>query len=132
MAVRGLPPFIGQHYEVHEWKHAAAILQTDFPGEWAEIIEILTGFRLRRSHVLVGGGGRSKITQSIDGAFYSRGWEEKRWETRIVVDDVGTDTPTHKVDCCKSRVAVEIEWSNKAPFFDRDLNSLRLDEEPAQ
>ena len=121
-----LPKFIDEHYEVHEWKHASAILQRDFPDEWAEILAILQGFRVRRSHVVVGGGGRSKITQSLDSEFYSRGWEEKKWETRIVVDDIATETPTHKVDCYKNRVAVEIEWSNKDPFFDRDLNNFRL------
>jgi len=124
--VQQLPKFIDDHYEVHEWKHASAILQRDFPDEWAQIMEILTGFRVRRSHVTVGGGGRSKITQSIDREFYSRGWEEKKWETRIVVDDMTTETPTHKVDCYKNRVALEIEWSNKDPFFDRDLNNFRL------
>ena len=35
-------------------------------------------------------------------------------------------SPTHKVDCFKNRVAVEIEWNNKDPFFDRDLNNFRL------
>ncbi len=36
------------------------------------------------------------------------------------------ETPTHAVDCFKNRIAVEIEWSNKDPFFDRDLNNFRL------
>jgi Restriction endonuclease BglII len=36
------------------------------------------------------------------------------------------DAPTHKVDCFKNRVALEIEWNNKDPFFDRDLNNFRL------
>jgi DNA-binding XRE family transcriptional regulator len=35
-------------------------------------------------------------------------------------------TPTHKVDCYKNRVALEVEWNNKDPFFDRDLNNFRL------
>lgn len=35
-------------------------------------------------------------------------------------------SPTHKVDCYKNRVALEIEWNNKDPFFDRDLNNFRL------
>jgi hypothetical protein len=30
------------------------------------------------------------------------------------------------VDCYKNRVALEIEWNNKDPFFDRDLNNFRL------
>ncbi len=36
------------------------------------------------------------------------------------------NAPTHKVDCFKNRVALEIEWNNKDPFFDRDLNNFRL------
>ena len=36
------------------------------------------------------------------------------------------DSPTHKVDCYKNRIALEIEWNNKDPFFDRDLNNFRL------
>jgi len=123
---RGIPEFVAANYEVHEWKHATAILRADFPDEWSDLIEILSGIRVLRSHVMVGGGGRSKITQAIDGAFYSRGWLEKRWATKIVVDETESESPTHKVDCYKNRVAVEIEWSNKDPFFDRDLNNFRL------
>jgi hypothetical protein len=36
------------------------------------------------------------------------------------------ESPTHKVDCFKNRVALEIEWNNKDPFYDRDLNNFRL------
>lgn len=126
MSILGLPEFVRQNYQVLEWKHASAILETDFPTEWNQITDVLTSFRVQRSHIVVGGGGRSKITQSIDTAFYSRGWQEKMWSTRIVVDDLASESPTHKVDCYKNRVALEIEWSNKDPFFDRDLNNFRL------
>src|ERR1700685_2517345 len=44
----------------------------------------------------------------------------------VKVDDKIYDSPTHKVDCFKGRVAVELEWNNKDPFFDRDLNNFRL------
>jgi hypothetical protein len=30
------------------------------------------------------------------------------------------------VDCFKGRVALEVEWNNKDPFYDRDLNNFRL------
>ncbi len=33
---------------------------------------------------------------------------------------------THKVDCFKGRVALEVKWNNKDPFFDRDLEQFRL------
>jgi hypothetical protein len=54
------------------------------------------------------------------------GWIEKQFDTRIVVDNVEYHTPTHKVDCYKNRVALEVEWNNKDPFYDRDLNNFRL------
>lgn len=59
--------------------------------------------------MIVGGGGRSKTTQAIDGAFYDRGWIEKKWDTKIVVDAKTTESPTHKVDCYKNHVVVEVE-----------------------
>ena len=37
-----------------------------------------------------------------------------------------TEVPTHKIDCFKNKVAIEVEWNNKDPFFDRDLNNFRL------
>ncbi|ABL66143.1 conserved hypothetical protein [Chlorobium phaeobacteroides DSM 266] len=30
------------------------------------------------------------------------------------------------MDCYKNKIALEIEWNNKDPFFDRDLNNFRL------
>lgn len=45
--------------------------------------------------------------------------------TEIVVDGKATQSPTHEVDEYKNYVAVEMEWNNKDPFFDRDLNNFR-------
>lgn len=50
----------------------------------------------------------------------------KNFDTRILVDGTTLDSPTHEVDCFKNRIALEIEWNNKDPFFDRDLNNFRL------
>jgi len=63
---------------------------------------------------------------SLDGAFYDRGWIEHKFDTRVVVDEEETISPTHKVDCFRNQVALEIEWNNKTEFYDRDLNNFRL------
>lgn len=126
MPIQGLPQYIDQNYEAHEWKHATAILKTDFPQEWDQILTVLTGFKLRRSHIVVGGGGKTKVAGALDSAFTNLGWREKKWHTKIVVDTAEHESPTHKVDCYKNKVALEIEWSNKDPFYDRDLNNFRL------
>lgn len=51
---------------------------------------------------------------------------EKQFETKIIVDGAVKESPTHKVDCFKNGVALEVEWNNKDPFYDRDLNNFRL------
>lgn len=121
-----LNPFVVSHYEIHEWRHAIAILATDFPEEWGEITSALETFRLYRSEVINPGGSKSRVAKRIDGALIERGWRERKFHTRIVIDDQSLESPTHKVDCFKNRIGLEVEWNNKDPFFDRDLNNFRL------
>ncbi|MFN4165207.1 MAG: BglII/BstYI family type II restriction endonuclease [Ferrovibrio sp.] len=126
MGTEILPDFIRENYEVHEWRHACAILQQDFPNEWGDIVEMLTAFRLRRSWITTGGKNKSEVAIWVDEFLGARNWVEKQFRTQIVVDDKRLDSPTHKVDCFKNQVALEVEWNNKDPFYDRDLNNFRL------
>jgi hypothetical protein len=121
-----VPDDLRDLYHVREWRNATGVLATASPREWADITDVLRGFRLLKSQVLTAGGGLSPISQGINGAFTARGWREKAFATKIVVDDTEYKTPTHLVDCFKGRVALELEWNNKDPFFDRDLNNFRL------
>lgn len=121
-----LPPFVRDTYEYHEWKHASAILTQDFPAEWQDLMDVLTAFRLKKSWITVGGGNKTKLAASIDQFLAQRGWVEKQFQTAIEVDGARLNSPTHKIDCYKNGVALEIEWNNKDPFFDRDLNNFRL------
>ncbi|MFQ3664921.1 MAG: BglII/BstYI family type II restriction endonuclease [Sphingomonadaceae bacterium] len=113
-------------YHVGEWRNAAGVLATACPVEWKELIGVLREFRLLRSEIEAAGKNRSPISRGIDSKFYELGWKEKRFNTQIQIDDKVFDSPTHKVDCFKGRVALELEWNNKDPFFDRDLNNFRL------
>jgi len=126
MSVASIPAAIRRLYEVHEEKHAIAILTEDFPDEFDEIISVLRGFRLTKTMVTTAGGRKSPIATALDSEFEALGWEEKKFDTRIVIDETELVSPTHKVDCYKNRVALEIEWNNKDPFYDRDLNNFRL------
>jgi hypothetical protein len=121
-----LPEFLRVNYEVHEWRHATAILRHDFAQVYAEMVDVLTRFRLHKSWLTVGGGRKSKVSEWIDSELLKQGWKPKNFETKITVDAHSYESPTHEVDCFKNRVALEIEWNNKDPFFDRDLNNFRL------
>lgn len=101
---------MSERYEIHEWRHASAILERDFPSEFKDVCSVLTTFRLLKSYIDVGGGGKSKVSKWIDTAFYEKGWIEKKFDTKITVDQKEMESPTHSVDCFKNRVALEIKW----------------------
>lgn len=126
MGLNLLPEHILENYEIHEWKHALAILKNDFPDEFIDIISLLESFTLYKSWIVEPGGRKSKISDTIDSFLFEKGWQEKEFDTSVKVDDHIMNSPTHKVDCYKNKVALEIEWNNKDPFFDRDLNNFRL------
>ncbi|MEK7616775.1 MAG: BglII/BstYI family type II restriction endonuclease [Patescibacteria group bacterium] len=121
-----IPDDIKNKYEIHEWRNATAVLVNACPSEWKDILEVLKNFKLLRSSVLIPGGRKSTVSGALDTELYKKGWIERSFDTQIIVDGKATDSPTHKVDCFKNRVALEVEWNNKDPFFDRDLNNFRL------
>ena len=118
--------YVRAHYEIHEWRHASAILRNDFQTEWNDIIGVLSNFRLPKSEVLRPGGGKTRIARELDAGFFERGWNKKTFRTEVVVDGERIENPTHEIDCYKNRIALEVEWNNKDPFFDRDLSNFRV------
>ncbi len=126
MGTELLAPFLRKNYELHEWKHACAILSTDFKAELAELTEVLSKFRLLKSAVGMGGGNKGPMAKALDGALLTLGWKPKNFDTKVVLDGKPIESPTHEIDCFKNQIALEIEWNNKDPFFDRDLNNFRL------
>jgi hypothetical protein len=121
-----IPQELHHLYEIHEWRHASAVLIKDFPNEWADVCQALSKFRLLKSRIAVPGGSKSLIAAALDGELVKLGWMEKQFKTAITVDSETRESPTHKVDCFKNQVGLEIEWNNKDPFYDRDLNNFRL------
>jgi hypothetical protein len=126
MSANLLPTDIRGAYQVEERHHACSILKTDFPAQWKDLIEVLRDFKLRKSYIAQKGGNKSPISRAIDRLFFERGWSEKSFEIKVTADGIETLAPTHHVDYFKDRIAVETEWNNKDPFFDRDLTTFRL------
>lgn len=119
-------------YEIHDWRNASAILRAVHPCEWDELIAVLGAFRLRRNDIARGGGNKSPVARELDDRFLAFGWRKETFDTKVTVTTRETattttyDVPTHEVDCFKNRIALEVEWNNKDPFYDRDLNNFRL------
>ncbi len=121
-----IPDDVLAMYETHERNHATAILAKDFLDEWEDLLSVLRGFKLLQSDIVADGGRKSPIAEKIDRAFANRGWSPKKFKTQVIIDEITHDSPTHEVDNFKNRIAVETEWNNKDPFYDRDLNNFRL------
>lgn len=123
-----IPPKLRKKYHFDEREHAASILASDFPKEWADILACLDSFWLKKSAITTPGGRLSGISIEIDSFLQApkRGWKERKFDTKVVVDGVEIPNPTHKIDNYKNRVGVEIEWNNKTEFYDRDLNNFRI------
>ena len=126
MGIDLIPNSLTARYHVEERWHSCAILSVDFPDEFRDIRECLEAFELLRSEVAVGGGGKTRIAARFDDVLVARGWCEKSTSISMTVDGVPKTYDTHKVDLWKNRIAVEVEWNNKDPFFSRDLNAFRL------
>jgi hypothetical protein len=121
-----LPSIVFEKFEVAETHHAASILHTDFRMEWDDLVGMLSNFILRKSDIITPGGGKSPISAGIDRYFYDRHWMEHNFKIQVSADGQTTLAPTHQVDYFRNRVAIETEWNNKDPFYDRDLTTFRL------
>lgn len=126
MGLELIPSAVLAKFEVAERHHAASILSLDFPSEWADIVTLTEQFTLPKSQIETPGGSRSDIAIGIDAFFSHRGWSKHVFEIKVLADGQETLAPTHEVDNFKNRIAVETEWNNKDPFFDRDLTTFRL------
>ncbi|WP_374765089.1 BglII/BstYI family type II restriction endonuclease [Yunchengibacter salinarum] len=122
---RHFPRGFDDKYKILEWNSALAILTTDFGEQFADICSVLNEFQLRRSDVVAGGGSKSEVAKFLDNRLEDLGWSEYKFEISIDIDGNKISAPTHKIDCVKGKVALDIEWNNKTEFYDRDLNNFR-------
>ena len=83
-----------------------------------------------------GGGGEANSTQRLRRFLTKRGWIKRNIVIRKTVDEIERAAISHEIDHVRrtdnGAIALEIEWNNKDPFFDRDLeNFQRLHSEGA-
>ena len=117
-------------FEVQFLSHAKSILTGDFPGALAELATVLQDLRLPITEIIGSGGGETQFTQRLRRSLASRGWPKHIFEVAKTIDGVPRESTSHEVDHVKAVASVgtigcEIEWNNKDPFFDRDLENFK-------
>jgi hypothetical protein len=116
-------------FEVLALHHAEAILTRDMRGALNELETILAAFEIPAVELIRGGGGEGQGTQRLRKALAAAGWLKHTFQVRKTVDGEVRESASHEVDHVKRfgdyTIALEIEWNNKDPFFDRDLENFK-------
>lgn len=116
-------------FDVLAQNHAEAILAHDFPTELRLLSQVLVEFRISLDEIIVGGGGEAGLTQRLRHELSDLNWRKHNFSVETVVDGHARAGISHEVDHVKfadaGALALEIEWNNKDPFFDRDLENFQ-------
>lgn len=110
--------------------HAEAILYHDMPDAVDDIEAILDGLVIPAQELVRGGGGEGEMTQRLRRELsMTFGWKKHNFTVTKLVDGVEKESISHEIDHVKTFVsgtfALEIEWNNKDPFYDRDLENFK-------
>jgi hypothetical protein len=111
-------------YDVREYRHASAILRSDFAADFAHLCDALRAFRFYESDILKSGGNESEIPKRFAGLLRPS-WTEERLQAEHVVNGETVRSDSHKIDFVRGRVACDLEWNSKDQTFDRDLFAFR-------
>ncbi|MGV7929064.1 MAG: BglII/BstYI family type II restriction endonuclease [Spirochaetota bacterium] len=117
-------------FQVLTLHHAEAILMHDMHPAVDEIESVLSDITIPINELVYGGGGEGELTQRIRKSLSERyGWKKHNFEIKKIVDGVEKESISHEIDHVKKfptgTFALEIEWNNKDPFFDRDLENFK-------
>jgi hypothetical protein len=117
-------------FQILTLHHAEAILTHDMFSAVEEIEEVLSHITIPINELVYGGGGEGELTQRLRKKLTENyGWKKHKFEIKKIVDGVEKESITHEIDHVKrfptGTFALEIEWNNKDPFFDRDLENFK-------
>ncbi|MBB4102423.1 BglII/BstYI family type II restriction endonuclease [Allorhizobium borbori] len=120
---------IERGFQVDIHSHARAILSVDFPDAVADLEEAIGALSIPIEEIVGSGGGESQGTQRLRRALAQRGWTKMNFTVEKRINGVAREAISHEIDHVKAFapgvVAAEIEWNNKDPFFDRDLENFK-------
>lgn len=108
--------------------HAGAIMSVDFQEQAQELVDALLEVSIPAEELIGSGGGEAQSTQRLRRRLYQAEWPKHNFDFKLIVDDIETVSNSHEIDHVRrseaGTIACEIEWNNKDPFFDRDLENF--------
>ncbi len=136
ITVSGLP----EGYDYKATRYADVILKEAFPGRFRDLTRALEQFKPTLDELRSGGGGRTVFVARFDQSLADQQeagqtvWGKQNITIEKALGFEGNVAPVskvrgHEIDMFGlgslkqplPGIAVEMEWNNKDPFFDRDL-----------
>lgn len=119
-------------------RYADIILAGAFPLRLRQLAGALARFRITLDELRAGGGGRTEFVRRFDESLRA---QDQSWGKRniTIAKRLGFDDDVREIARVRGHeidmfgvgeadqfpgVAVEMEWNNKDPFYDRDLNNF--------
>lgn len=121
-----IPDDIKRLYEVHDYRHAAAILACEFPAEAAEVYQVLRASRFTANQVKKPGRDERGISREFSKLLRPLGWTEGELTVKLIVDDEEISADTHRIDYLKNKIAFDLECDGKDRTFDQDLSAFQI------
>jgi hypothetical protein len=116
-------------FDILSTNHASAVLGSDFSAEIFQVEEALLQVKIPLTEIIAGGGGEAEVTKRLRRHLSNAGWKKHSFELRKTVDGIERESISHEIDHVRKSksgtLALEIEWNNKDPFFDRDLENFK-------
>ena len=117
-------------FQIRALHHAEAILKHVMPDAAEEIEAVLLDVSVPIEELVRGGGGEGLVTQRIRRSFSgNHKWKKHVFEIKKIVDGEQKESVSREIDHVKvfpgGTIALEIEWNNKDPFYDRDLENFK-------
>lgn len=117
-------------FDIQYISHAQSILTGEFAPQLKELAEVLGNLSLPITEIIGSGGGETWFTQRTRNALTKLGWQKHNFVISKTIDGVEKESTSHEVDHVKTvpmvgTIGCEIEWNNKDPFFDRDLENFK-------
>lgn len=126
-------------------RYADVILDGAFSGRFGDLVRSLEDFHITLDELRAGGGGRTVFVARFDHSLREqRDGSTEVWGKRniTITKGIGFDEDASEVQRVRGHeidmfglgraepdgyfpgIGVEMEWNNKDPFFDRDLNNF--------
>lgn len=121
---------VAKGYQIEFHSHAKAIMALDFPQAWEELKDALLDLTIPIEEIIGSGGGEAKGTQRLRRKLTDHEWNKVNFRIEKTINNISRESISHEVDHVRifddnKVVALEIEWNNKDPFFDRDLENFK-------